>query len=166
MHTHTDPHTEPIGALSQSPKKESGAGSRTARHSQCFCKTPLLPLSVLTTTGSKLSRKPQHVFTQSEPCSLGGGQESGSEGRERWQGGWVERGHTPLGLTLGMAQEGQRTPDRGQHVPRVSGCQGRAHTCQPNPLQIRDHPAPQTLIQFRISVYSFQNCWVGPTPMF
>ena len=77
------------------------------------------------------------------PAALGVGQESGSEGRERWQGVWVEGGHIPSGLALGIAQEGQRTPDRGQHVPRVSGCQGRTHTCQPNPLQIRDDPAPR-----------------------
>lgn len=39
--------------------------------------------------------------------------------------------------------------------------EGPTHA-SPTLFRIRDHPAPQTLVQFRISVYSFQNCWVGP----
>lgn len=95
------------------------------------------------------------------PAALKGGQESGSEERKR-AGPWVEGGHTPSG----MAQGGQRTPDRGQRVPRVSGCQGRTHRRQSDPLQIMRSPSPQTQtsVQFRISIYSFHNCWVGLTP--
>ena len=120
-HTHTHTHTQsPLELQARSPKKESGAGSRTIRHSQCFCKTPLLPLGVLTTAGSKLSRKPQHVFTQSEPCSPRSWAGVWFRGERKMAGGLGGRRAHSIGVGPGDSPGGPKDPrQRPTRAPGV-----------------------------------------------
>lgn len=138
VHLGTHTHTEPIGAPSQKPQEGIGAGSLAVRHSQRFCKTPPLPLGVLTTVGPTPSRKLQHVA-----AALKGGQESGSGGEKEGRGaGWKE-GTLHRGWPRGWPRRA-KGPQTGANA--CPGCldvrEGPIDT-SPTLFKLRDHPAPR-----------------------